>query len=76
LTGNSFWVSRLGGGWYLGAWGGRIYRLTDEGRLAELCIAWLSRAPDGTRFDFDDRLKLEFGLVPVSEETFEREAAQ
>ncbi len=74
LTGNSFWVSRLPSGWYLGTWGPHIYWLPDESRLAELCIGWLSRFPDGTRADFDERLKTEFGLVPVEEEAFDREA--
>ena len=74
LTGNSFWVSRLGSGWYLGTWGPHLYRLPDESRLAELCVDWLARVPDGTRTDFDERLKREFGLVPETEETFDREA--
>jgi hypothetical protein len=30
--------------------------------------------PNGTRPDFDERLKKEFGLVPVPEEVFDREA--
>jgi hypothetical protein len=74
VTGNSFWVSRLPNGWYLGTWGPRLYRLTDEGRLAELCVSWLSRVPNGTRPDFDERLKKEYGLVPVSEEEFDQQA--
>jgi hypothetical protein len=74
FTGNSFWVSRLPNGWYLGTWGGWIYRLPEETRLAELCIGWLSRVPDGTRADFDEWLKAEFALVPVSEESFDQEA--
>jgi hypothetical protein len=39
-----------------------------------LCIAWLSRVPDGPRADFDQQLKAEFGLVPVPAEAFDREA--
>lgn len=74
LTGNSFWVSLLPSGWYLGVWGGHIYRLPDESRLAELCVSWLSRAPNGTRPDFDERLKKEFGLAPVPEVVFDRDA--
>jgi len=74
FTGNSFWVSRLPSGWYLGTWGECIYRLPDDNRLAELCIKWLSRVPDETRADFDEPLKLEFGLAPVPEELFFREA--
>lgn len=74
LTGNSFWVSRLPSGWYLGTWGSCLYRLPDERRLAELCVNWLSRVPNSTRPDFDEQLKKEFGLIPVSEEVFDREA--
>jgi hypothetical protein len=43
-------------------------------RLAELCMNWLSCVPKGTRQDFDERLKKWFGLVPVPEEVFDREA--
>ena len=74
LTGNSFWVSRLPSGWYLGTWGPHLYRLPDETRLAELCVRWLSRAADATRADFDEQLKAEFGLLPVAEGDFDREA--
>ena len=74
LTGNSFWVSRMPSGWYLGTWGGYIYRLPDENSLAELCVKWLSRVPNGTRYDFDPWLKDEFRLVAVTESDFEIEA--
>ena len=75
LTGNSFWVSRVCSKWYLGTWDGSIYLLPEEDRLLELCISSLSRARDGTRYDFDDRLKREFQLLPVADETFETENA-
>ena len=74
LTGNSFWVSRLAGRWYLGTWGGLVHYLPDATRLAELCISWLSRVPNGTRSDFDDPLKIEFGLVRVNDDEFNRVA--
>jgi hypothetical protein len=74
FTGNSFWVSRLASGWLLGTWGDCIYRVSDESRLAELCVTWLSRVPDGTRPDFDDRLKSEIELLPIAGEAFDREA--
>jgi hypothetical protein len=74
FTGKSFWVSRLPSGWYLGTWGGHLYRLPDASRLAELSIVWLSRDPDGTHADFDEQLKSDSGLVVVAETTFDREA--
>jgi hypothetical protein len=49
VTGNSFWVSRLPSGWYLGTWGPRLFRLPDEDRLAELCVSWLTCVPNGTQ---------------------------
>jgi hypothetical protein len=73
-TGNSFWLSRLPSGWYLGTWGPHLYRLPDESRLAELCVHWLTRVPHGTRPDFDEQLKAEFGLILVAEEEFDRKA--
>ena len=73
LTGNSFWVTRLPSGWYLGTWSGQIYRLPDHARIGDVCISWLSRVPNGTRYDFDDQLKETFGLLPVSEAEFETE---
>lgn len=74
FIGNSFWASHFASGWFLGTWGGCLYRLPDDSRLAELCIAWLSRVPDGTRADFDDRLKTEFELLPIPDEVFHRES--
>jgi hypothetical protein len=71
LGGNSFWVSRIDGQWYLGTWRPSLYRLPDEERVAELCITWLSRAPAPTRFDFDMRLKAEFHLELVDEDAFD-----
>ena len=70
LTGNSFWVSRVCSKWYLGTWDGSNYSSVFY-PLLELCISSLSRARDGTRYDFDDRLKREFQLLPVADETFE-----
>jgi len=74
LTGNSFWVSKMPSGWYLGTWGPSLYRLPDEERLVELCVTWLSREPHETLPDFDVQLKNEFALREVPPEEFDREA--
>ena len=70
LTGNSFWVAKRDSGWYLGVWSGLLYRFPDGNRVAEMCIAWLKRASDATRFDIDDHIRHEFKLVSVSDEEF------
>src|SRR3954470_6568987 len=55
-TGNSFWVSYLNNDWYLGTWGGWVYRLPETDRIAELCIEWLTRETEKTLGDFDETL--------------------
>jgi hypothetical protein len=70
LSGNSFWVTRLPDNWYVGAWGGWVYRLPDESRIAEFCITWLTKKPRGTAPDFDGDIKKSFDLKSVSDEEF------
>ncbi len=70
-SGNSFWVTRFGGHWYLGTWGVRHYLVPEHRSVVEICLAWLRRQPDGTTTDFDQALKTEFDLVPLSIEEFE-----
>jgi hypothetical protein len=76
LGGNSFWVTKLAEGWYLGTWGAQYYRLPEEHRIVELCLSWCTRFPRGTYSDFDDQLKQEFGLIKVSEEELDRAIGQ
>ncbi|HUQ69461.1 MAG TPA: hypothetical protein VM165_08065 [Planctomycetaceae bacterium] len=66
LGGNSFWVTRFGGHWYLGTWGVRHYQVPDDRSVVEICLAWLRRQPEGTSADFDEALKAEFHLVEFS----------
>ena len=40
LTGNSFWLAERNGDWFLGAWGGGLYRLLDAAAASEIAIAW------------------------------------
>ena len=70
-SGNSFWVTRLSSGWYVGTWGGLLYRLPDASRVASFCIEWLGRQPETVLTDFDDDIKREFSLVPVTEDEFD-----
>jgi hypothetical protein len=67
LSGNSFWVSRLESGWYLGTWSGDLYRLSDESRILACCLGCLQYSID-TAFGTD--IKHQFNLVPVSEGEF------
>jgi len=64
-TGNSFWVAQRSIGWFLGTWGVHVYRIPEEHRVADLCIAWLRRNPDGTPYDVDTHIRDEFHLVEI-----------
>ena len=70
-TGNSFWLTRLSGGWYVGTWGGMLYRIPDENSVAELCIEWLSQEGHRAKADFDVEFKSRFGLVETPDEEFD-----
>jgi hypothetical protein len=70
-TGNSFWVTKLSAGWYLGTWGGFVYRIQNQDDIARCCVSWLQRAANGTRSDFDDIIKKEFGLAAVTGDDFD-----
>jgi hypothetical protein len=71
-TGNSFWVTQLDNAWYLGTWGGWVYRLPEAARISELCVTWLTREPDETRADFNESLKTDFRLQSVSDKDFDQ----
>jgi hypothetical protein len=64
-TGNSFWVTQRSTGWFLGTWGVHVYRIPEPDRVAELCIAWLRRHPDGTASDIDTKIREDFHLVEI-----------
>lgn len=74
LCGNSFWVSRMLDGWYVGTWGGDVYRLPNECRISEFCIEWLSSCPDGTSAHFDEWVISQFCLIQVATDEPESEA--
>jgi hypothetical protein len=49
-----------------------VYRISEQSRIAEFCVEWLQREPC-VKSDFSPEIKAGFGLVPVSDEDFERE---
>lgn len=70
-TGISFWVTKLSAEWYLGTWGGFVYRIQNQNDVAPFCVSWLQCAANGTSSDFDDIIKKKFGLVAVTDEEFD-----
>jgi hypothetical protein len=72
LYGNSFWIAKRGADWFVAGWAPSIYRVPDTGRLAELCLRLLRRERGGAYGDFDEQVRRDFTLVPVSDEEFDR----
>jgi hypothetical protein len=68
LTGNSFWLAERNGEWFLGAWGGRLYRLPGMAAASEIAIAWLRLNSSRTDSDVPDELKLQYDLPVVADE--------
>jgi hypothetical protein len=61
-TGNSFWVTCVGAKWYIGAWGGSVYRARDVNTVVDFSIAWLKYESHRTMADFDVEFVSRFGL--------------
>ncbi|HEY7153347.1 MAG TPA: hypothetical protein VH575_05240 [Gemmataceae bacterium] len=70
LCGNSFWVAKRRGKWFIATWAPVIYRLSDPARLGELCVRLLRREPAGAYADFDDQVRTEFGLIEIPDDEF------
>lgn len=67
--GNSFWIAVIKRMWFVGAWGGNIYRIGDN--ADQFCVAWLSAATNGTSADFSDAITEEYNLNAVSDTKFD-----
>jgi hypothetical protein len=70
LGGNSFWVAKRDGQWFLASWSPVIYRVPDPGRLADLCIQLLGGPPGHACGDFEQGVRDEFGLILMRDDAF------
>ena len=61
-TGNSFWFAERTGRWFLGAWGGLLYRVPDVDTACSIATTWLSADHVKTAPDVPDEIKTQFGL--------------
>ena len=61
-TGNSFWFAERDGRWFLGAWGGLLYRISDVETACSIATEWLSANHTTTVTDVPDDIKTQFGL--------------
>ena len=70
-TGNSFWFAERDGRWFLGAWGGWLYRVADVDTTCSIAIAWLSANHTKTASDVPDDIKTQFGLTLAEDSEFD-----
>lgn len=73
LTGNSFWLAERNGRWFLGTWGGLLYRIPSSVSAAKVSIAWLRQQSTQTVSDIPEELKSEFSLMPADDDEFDAE---
>jgi hypothetical protein len=69
--GNSFWLAERNGKWFLGAWGGGLYRLLDMAAASEIAIGWLRLNSSRTDSDVPDELKLQYDLSVAADDEFD-----
>jgi hypothetical protein len=70
LHGNSFWVARRLGDWFVATWAPKIYRLGNVHRLVELCLHLLHRRPAGAYAAIEPDVVAEFNLTEVADDEF------
>lgn len=71
FTGNSFWLAERNGDWFLGAWGGHLYRLPGMAAASELAITWLRLNASRTDSDVPAELKSQFHLSVAADDEFD-----
>lgn len=69
-TGNSFWFAERDGRWFLGAWGGKLYRVPDANTASIIATAWLAQNYTETVADVPDEIKSQFQLVEADDSEF------
>jgi hypothetical protein len=70
FNGRSFWVAQVSEAWYVGAWGGYIYRVSDRSKLLPLTRDFLSDG--GSMGDFSADVKQRYDLQPLDEAEIDR----
>jgi len=70
-TGNSFWFAERDGRWFLGAWGGWLYRVPDIETACSIATTWLSQNHTKTAADVPDAIKTKFELILADDSEFD-----
>lgn len=63
LSGNSYWISCIDADWFVGSWGGLVYRFSDSKIINDFCIAALQGGFNSSGSDFFESIKADFGLI-------------
>lgn len=65
--GNSFWVTHVGGHWYLFTWSPVGYRVPDSADIADVCRACMAFG-DSAMYRVPSEIAESFGLIELSGE--------
>jgi hypothetical protein len=71
LTGNSFWIAERDGRWFLGTWGGTLYRIVDADSAADVAVEWLQINRHKTAYDVPDEIRVKHDLHLAGDEEFD-----
>lgn len=69
--GNSFWICRLDGDWYLGTWGPSHYQVPAATSVIDLAEAFV-HVGESAQTQVPAELIVRFGLTPIGYDEFER----
>jgi hypothetical protein len=70
-AGNSFWICKLAGDWYVCTWSPRYYRVPPASPVLDVAEAFVD-VGNTAQFSVPDELVNRFGLVETEYEAFQR----
>jgi hypothetical protein len=70
-AGNSFWLCRLGGDWYVCTWSPRYYRVPATSSVIDVAEAFVD-VGSSAQTRVPPELSTRFGLVETDDDDFER----
>lgn len=70
LQGSSFWVTKLSASWFVGAWGGNIYRIDSLDAAVAFTIDVFADNSKTPVWDFSESIKKKYSLTEVPETQF------
>lgn len=71
-SGNSFWIAAVGEQWFVGTWGGMLYKSHAPTELGQFTIEWFNHMPNGTASDFEPWIVQKYHLELFDNDQFDQ----